>query len=128
MDEALGWLELAIKNGWTDIRHARSDPDLARLRDEKTSPFNALTAVRFDWSIDWGVLSDDIVLINRSKFTLTNVTASVTVTSSGSADWSETFKAPSLAPGQTHRWNRRISSRGQNSNSWMSLSSDQNPR
>lgn len=124
--EALGWLEVAIKNGWTNISHVRSDPDLARVRNERAAQFNALTAVKFDWSIDWGILSDDIILTNRSGFPLTNITASVRVTSSGYTDWVQTLQVPGLAPGQTHRWNMWISSRGQGAKSWMSLSADQN--
>jgi tetratricopeptide (TPR) repeat protein len=123
--EALDWLKQAIKNGWADIAHAKSDPDLARVRSERAARFNDLITVKFDWSIDWGLISDDIVLTNRSAFPLTNIAASVKVTSSRHADWVDTLKAPGLAPGQTHRWNTRISSRGENTKAWMSLSADQ---
>ena len=46
--EAMDWLEQAIKAGWTDIPHAKSDPDLAAVRAEKADQFKDLTDVKFN--------------------------------------------------------------------------------
>jgi len=127
LDDAMEIFGIAVKDrGFLDISHARKDPDLAKLRERKSREFEDLTKVKFEWGIDWGVFSDDICVTNRSAFPLTNVTFEARITSEGSPAWKETFTTNAILPGQTHRWNTRIGSRGENPDGNASLSADQN--
>jgi hypothetical protein len=125
--DALGWLEHAVKQcGYGGIAWAKADPDLARVRSEQASGFLELTAVRFEWSIDWGTFPhDDIVLVNKSPFPLTNVTLDATVTSTGAAPWSQPLSAERIEPGATHRWSTWITARGQEAKGTATLGCDQ---
>lgn len=113
--ESFQKLKHAIEQcGYADISHARTDPDLAAVRSTLAWPFNDLTRVKFEWSIDWGMFSDDICLTNSSPFPLTDVSFQAVVCSKGYSDWTQTFRAPRIEPKATQRWNTRIISRGQN--------------
>jgi hypothetical protein len=124
---ALGWLEHAVKQcGFGDIAWAKADPDLARVRSEQASGFRELTAVRFEWSIDWGTLShDDIVLVNKSPFPLTNVTLDATVSSTGANPWTRQLSAKRIEPGATQRWSTWITARGRDAKGTATLGCDQ---
>lgn len=126
--DALRWLEHAVKAcGHPDIAWIRADPDLARVRSEQATGFRDLTEARFEWSIDWGTIShDDIVVVNRSPFALTNVTLDVTVTSKGSAPWVRALTVDRIEAGATCRLRTWVTARGGDATGKAVLRCDQN--
>ncbi len=113
IDDSHAILHYAIKTcGVNDINHVRSDPDLLRVRQQFAKSFADLTSVKFECSMIWGIFSDDICLVNKSHFALTNVNFKFTVSSEGSSDWTQKFTVDRIEPGQTYRWNTRIGLRG----------------
>lgn len=126
IDESFALLRHAIEScGFYDIAGLKSDPDLAAVRSKKAAEFADLTRVKHDWEIDRGIFSDDICLTNKSAFPITNVKFKVTVDSEGHGTWSRTFEAVAIFPGETHRWNTRITSRGKAAESKGVLTVDQ---
>jgi hypothetical protein len=125
--DALGWLEQVVKEcGYKNIAWAKAGPDLARIRSEQASGFRELTAVRFEWWIDWGIFShDDIVLVNTSPFPRTNVTLDATVSSTGAAPWTRWLAAERIELGATQRWNTRITARGRDATGTATVRCDQ---
>jgi hypothetical protein len=108
MDKSFAWLKKAIQQGFYDIAHARRDSDLANLRREKADEFNGLVKVHYDWTINYGVLNDDIVVVNKSAFPLTNVRLSVLI-KQGEKAWNLKLTAKAILPGQTNKWENVVS-------------------
>ncbi len=103
------------------------DPNLEALRNAFPTDFSNLFQVRFDWSIDWGLFSDDIVLVNKSAFPLTNVKLTAKLTSASTGDWGpREFEAPVISPGQSMRWHvsPKITARGTDVQGTAKLRSD----
>ncbi len=94
-DESIQWSEYAVRSsGYNNIAFAKKDPDLAWMRRTEAARFEAVTQVAFEWRIDWGLFSDDIVVTNKSPFAITNVKFTPTVKSTGYPDWQQTvFRA-----------------------------------
>ena len=124
---SLKWLDHAYRAcGHPAILRAKSDQDLAAVRDREAAGFGELAAVKFAWSIDRGLFDhDDIGLINNLPFPLTNVTLDVTVDSAGSARWTKMLTAERIEPGATHRWQTWITSRGKGTVANATLTGDQ---
>ncbi|WP_337175254.1 hypothetical protein [Paludisphaera sp.] len=126
IDESFALLRHAIEScGFYNIASLKSDPDLAAVRSKKAAEFADLARVKHDWKIERGIFSDDICLTNKSAFPITNVKFKVTVASEGYSTWSRTFEAVAIFPGETHRWNTRITSRGKAAESKGVLTVDQ---
>ena len=103
--KSLEWFDLSLRSGFSDITAARNDPDLERLHKDRAAGFNELTRVRFNWKINWGVITtDDIVLENRSLFPITNLKLNVTVSSTGYTDWTRTLTCDSIPAGGSYTW------------------------
>jgi len=64
--------------------------------------------VKWPWSIDWGVLNDDILLRNDSRFALTNVVLEYEL-KQDARTWKGELKIEHVAPGQTQVWTNVIS-------------------
>ena len=127
IEDAWGSFKHAIEScGFNDISTARNDPDLNKLRLQKPIEFNDLTEVKTEFSIEWGFFSDDVCLVNNSKFALTNIVLEVKVESAGYEPSFNRFETELIMPGGTYRWNTRIASRGNNSKSIRSIKCDQN--
>lgn len=127
IEDAWGSFKHAIEScGFNDISTARNDPDLNKLRLQKPIEFNDLTEVKTEFSIEWGFFSDDVCLVNNSKFALTNIVLEVKVESAGYEPSFNRFETELIMPGETYRWNTRIASRGNNSKSIRSIKCDQN--
>lgn len=125
--DSLRWLEHAYRDcHHPDILLARSDPDLAAVRSDQAAGFAELVAVKHAWSIDWGLVShDDICLTNNSAFPITGVTLAVTVRSTGSAPWAQTFATGRVEPGATYRWRTWVAARGRDAAGTATLTCDQ---
>jgi hypothetical protein len=124
---AFRWLESLVKSGtFTDIGTMRKDPDLIRVRIGLREKFDDLVRVKFEWSVSWGLFSDDIVLTNLSPFPITSVALTPKITSTGYQPWTQTLTSPHVAPGATVKWNTQITSRGDEWKGTATLVTDQN--
>ena len=111
---------------WITLKTMKTDPNLDALRQTHRTEFDDLAKLKYQWFIDWGILSDDIRIVNNSAFPITNIKLVVTVKSTGYADWGPfQFVAGRIDPGQTFRWKTKIKSRGNDSNSSALLTTDQ---
>jgi len=138
-DAPLGmeWLRRSISLGNRDIGWAIIDPDLEALRVNLPEEFQNLTEIRYDWDIKFGLLSDDIVLTNRSSFPLTNVVLDVDLRQPMGSDgvlailensFPLKLSAEVIAPGQSHRWPRAVTIPGSKlSHKSAKLACDQSP-
>jgi hypothetical protein len=128
-DDAMKWLTYSVGRG-RQLGGIRSDPDLEAVRRERADAFADLVRVRFDWSIDWGIVGrDSIEVTNKSNFWLHDLALTVTVTSDTGPDWKETLTCDALAPGDTHTFvlpNPGITSRGSNYKAKASLACREN--
>ena len=108
------------------LQAMKRDPNLAALRQKYSTEFDDLVKLKTEWFIDWGIISDDIRLVNNSAFPITNVKFDVTVKSTGFADWGPfRFEVARVDPGQTFRWKTKIKSRGNDSKGSGLLTADQ---
>ncbi len=79
-------LKRAFNSGFSDISHAKSDSDLAPVREAER--FKELTQMRFVYEVDWNMFTPDILLIaNQSEFNLTNVIIRVNYLQNDSQGW-----------------------------------------
>lgn len=104
-DLSIKWLERSMSLGYSNIRHALSDSDFAKVRAARPQDFARLTTINYSWSVEPVVLSKDaITLTNNSPFTLTNVVLKARIQAGGSVIEVPPLAAESLAPGKTVRW------------------------
>jgi tetratricopeptide (TPR) repeat protein len=83
---ALREFKLALERGFTDIDRAKLDPDLALLRDAKSGEFHTLTTLSLELAVDWHTLTPHgVVVTNASRFTLEDVTLTLTIANRTSA-------------------------------------------
>lgn len=113
---ALGHLRLTLRGGAVEIHEVKRNPHLERVREQRKREFDQLTAVKWRWSVVWGVFNDDIQISNDSEFALTNVAVNVRLEQDGRV-WSPQLKAAVIQPGQAYKWpnvvsipNRRVTS------------------
>lgn len=79
-------LKRAFNSGFTDIRHAKSDPDLASVSETKR--FKKLLEMKIDYGVTWNIINADVILLtNRSEFDLTNVIINARYLETYSQDW-----------------------------------------
>jgi len=103
----------------------RTDPNLETVRQKLATGFNDLVKLKYGWFVDEGHFSDDVCFVNNSAFPITNVKFDVTVKSTGYADWGPfRFETARIDPGQTFRWNTKITSRGNDSKRSGALTAD----
>ena len=77
LDNSLLLFKETIRCGYLDIAHAKTDPDLQQLRENRQQQFAGLTTIKVTCGIVYGFLNDDITLANGSSFPLTDVTLQV---------------------------------------------------
>jgi tetratricopeptide (TPR) repeat protein len=71
-DRVLQQVQRAMRAGYTNIDHAKKDPDLAAVHN--LPEFKNLVSMRFEYSLNWNALIPDVLsLTNKSKFNITNV-------------------------------------------------------
>jgi hypothetical protein len=79
-------LKSLVNLGFTDIHHAKSDPDLASVLESER--FRKLLEMKIDYGVTWNILNADILLItNRSEFDWTNVIVNARYLETFSQDW-----------------------------------------
>ncbi len=105
---ALKFLQKAVGGGWAVSKDWWEDADLEALRTAHPKEFAELLAVKASWTIDFGVLRDDVVVRNDSPFAVSGVRVNVGVVSKGKRHDRE-LKAEAIAPGKVHRWSNVFS-------------------
>ena len=96
-------LKRAFNSGFTDIRHAKSDPDLASVRD--TKQFRELLEMKFDYDVTWNIINADVILLtNRSEFDWTNVTVTVRYLENDSLGWKSIIEQPGVKKYRLRRY------------------------
>jgi len=128
-DNSFAWFQYAVKNlGYNNVGQARTDPDLAAMRQAKAQDFEKLMACTSTWRIEWGVFNDDITLTNTSAYAITNVVLNCHIESHGQT-WTPQLKAQSIMPGETQKWENVVSipgSRVDDGKTSATISCDQN--
>lgn len=123
---ALRDLRQAIRGGAIEIQYVKQDPNLLALRRDMKREFDELTSVKWRWSIVWGLLNDDIVVTNDSKFPLTNVVVDVRLEQDGKV-WSPRLTTDVIGLGETRKWENAVSIPGRKiTRSSAQLGCDQN--
>lgn len=95
------WLRWVIAElGYSDIAHARIDPDFTLLRRDRLAEFEELTSVRCAVGIRKRTWSESIVLKNESRFWLTNVVLKCVGPESGGIRRPGEFRWDAVRPGE----------------------------
>lgn len=105
---ALKFLQKAVGGGWAVSKDWWEDADLESLRTAHPKEFAELLAVKASWTIDFGVLLDDVVVRNDSAFALSSVRINVGVVSKGKRHDRE-LRTEAIPPGKIHRWSNVFS-------------------
>ncbi|MDX1997144.1 MAG: hypothetical protein SF066_05445 [Thermoanaerobaculia bacterium] len=87
--------------GFADISGLKKSPGLAPFRKARAELFRKLTEVKWSWSIEYGMMFDDIIIKNESNFTLTNVVLKPDL---GWLYRNLELKTEKLEPGAVHKW------------------------
>lgn len=102
LDVAEQWLVGAFNAGWSNIGYVRTDPDLAAFRNARAQRFAELTTPRLESRVEFGLIWDDAVIVNRSAFDLTNVHAKVFIRK-GQQTWNPEVVCDRVRPGESCR-------------------------
>lgn len=105
---ALQFLRNAVGAGCAVSKDWWEDTDLEAVRHAHPKDFAELMAVKATWTIEYGLLSDDIVIRNDSQSALSGVLINVSVVSKGKRH-DRQLKAESIPPGKVHRWSNVFS-------------------
>lgn len=99
--DALEWLEKAKAGGALDLSLAQSSEHFIDLRN--LPQFQQAVELKFEAEVDWGPLSDKIILTNRNLFPVTGVEATVTRINQDSEPQVEQVRVDALDPAQSMR-------------------------
>jgi hypothetical protein len=116
---ALKFLDQAIRTDEFELVQVRMDPDLQDLR--ATQEFATLTTPQWGWNMVNSFIWTDVVLQNKSAFTLTNVRLI-----SDNPEWQPDLTVDVLPPGQTKKWEWN-SQPPEGAKIQLRLTSDQDP-
>lgn len=109
-DKALGHLKEAVEMGLNKIAEARASPDLENLRNAHADQVRSLLAVKFGWSVKYGMFNDDITITNQSTFPLTQLVFRPVISNNkGSFTPKQQLTLEKLDPGKSHTWVNCIS-------------------
>jgi len=101
-EDALDLLEKAARDGMVNVSELSRDPQLKSLQGDPR--FQALTKLEIGLAIDWGPISDKILVTNNNTFPLTNIL--IAVKRKNKSDDSERLEAVQtelLEPGKTFK-------------------------
>lgn len=116
-DQSLHWVTLLIDTfHYAGIKELYADQDLAFLRKDKRKAFDALLALDYDWKIEFGILNDDILFTNKSRYPLTNVRLRPHI-ESGDKEWNLNLHADVVSAGETAKWTDVLSVPGSRTSS-----------
>jgi len=116
-DESFRWLTQLIDTfHYAGIKELYADQDLAFLRKGKQKAFDALLALDYDWKIEFGIMNDDILFTNKSRYPLTNVRLRPHI-ESGDKEWNLNLHADVVSAGETAKWTDVLSVPGSRTSS-----------
>lgn len=108
-DTAFNWFKRGVHDhGYAMIERAMDDKNLRRMKAAHKDAYQDLIAVKCDWGIRYGLMNDDIYVVNNSAFALTNVTLTCTLKQGGRV-WSPVLKVASIPRGQEYVWRDCVS-------------------
>ncbi|HEY1066738.1 MAG TPA: hypothetical protein VGE52_11535, partial [Pirellulales bacterium] len=110
-DGALAALREARRLGVRDVRGIRRDFDLDAVRAAHPQEFAELVLPKWEWRIEYGVLQNDVVVVNASDFDFTGVLLEVSVASKSGPTQRELLWVDRLAAGATHRFSAALDGR-----------------
>ena len=102
------WLENAYQKGFDRVEIVREDQDLAGLKKHDERRFQKLTTVKTAFQIKYGVFNDDIVIVNKSPFCLTNIYVDMKITQ-GSRVWRPDLRLAYLGSGASYTFSNVVS-------------------
>lgn len=123
-------LKTAVAKGLDKIAEARETKDLENLRKAYGDEVSYLLAVRFDWSVTYGIINDDITITNKSSFPLTHLVLSPVISNTkGSFNPRQKLTLEKLDAGKSHTWVNciSVSGGGTNDSRKAELQCDQDP-
>ncbi len=130
-EKALDHLTEAVGEGLTKVAEARKCQDLENLRKTYGDQVTSLLAVRFGWTVKYGMFNDDITLTNQSPFPLTQLVFSPIISNNkGSFTPKQQLNLEKLDPGKSHTWVNciSVSGGGDNDTRKAEVQCDQSPR
>lgn len=107
-ESGLKFLRQAVATGAPVTKDWWTDADYRGIRKAYPKEFAELLAVKAAWTIEFGVLLDDVAVRNDSAFTLSGVRVNVGVVAKGKRHDRE-LKAEAIPPGKVHRWSNVFS-------------------
>lgn len=113
-DAAMNQFKNAVAKGFERISEACNSPDLEHLRKAFRDEWNSLVEVKYEWSVTYGILNDDITITNKSAFPLTHLTLKPVITNSSGSSYTppKALTLERLEPGKSHTWINCISVTG----------------
>jgi hypothetical protein len=116
-DQSFHWVTLLIDTfHYAGIKELYADQDLVFLRNDKRKAFDELLALDYDWKIEFGLLNDDILFTNKSRYPLTNVRLRPHI-ESGAKEWDLNLRADVVSAGETVKWTDVLSVPGSRTSS-----------
>jgi len=113
-DVAMNHFKNAVAIGFERISEARDCPDLENLRKATGDAWNNLVEVKYEWSVTYGILNDDITIRNTSAFPLTHLTLRPVITNTNGNEYTprQALTLERLEPWKSHTWANCISVTG----------------
>jgi hypothetical protein len=116
-DQSFHWVTLLIDTfHYAGVKELYADQDLVFLRKDKRKNFDALLALDYVWKIEFGLLNDDILFTNKSRYPLTNVRLRPHI-ESGAKEWNLNLHADVVGAGETVKWTDVLSVPGSRTSS-----------
>jgi hypothetical protein len=97
--DAANWLRSAYSDGFCDVKAVLACADLDIVQQTNPAAYEELTDGKMDVSIKFGVIDDDVILTNRSRFALTGITLKVEIRK-GNQTWKAEKKLDRLSSGK----------------------------
>lgn len=119
------WLRWSFKHGLDNVNWVRTAADFETLRTQKPAAWQDLLTPKASVWVNFGMLNDDVYLLNQSAFPMTNVKLTATVISKGQV-WRINKTAAFVGPGKVFSFDNALSVPGSHVDTirW-SLTSDQ---
>ena len=83
------WLRMSYNLGFSDLKFVADSHDFDCLRAQKPAAYAELTTIKGKTRFDVGFVDDDITLVNKSPFPMTNVKVKCTVIKDGHVQTAE---------------------------------------
>lgn len=102
-EEALPHVQEALRLGFVDVKGLRTCDDFKSLAKAARAKLDDMLAVKWSWSVKWGVFNDDVLVRNDSAFPLSDVQFRPRIESGGKL-YNPDLKNDLIQPGETVTW------------------------